>query len=741
MAPFLARRRARGATLVGALAAALALPASAVAQVTLRIVNQSGQPVSVMWTGTASLGGTSNGISIAPSDFGVNAAGYPLSGFASPAANTYQIDNFTMGGGRMWFTYGASSWTFANTGYTPSLANFVDPNFTLRYDKIEAFITGSTDDNLDITAVDAFSIPFSVKAWNSANPSGTTQVLRGSLAQQVIAALGAVAADPSAPAPSPPAGSQTPVPKITGNSPYLVINSGSLGAGTPAPFTNSPIGSTGDFVRVIANDAIVTPNAGDLVAAGNGYVVPQNYGWESYETYLKRMDGRATKPWSGTTKLAGYFSGLKTPVDATTTGATYDAVATFDATEARTLTYTVPGSGNGTGPFTIDFTGFVTIAGTATITAGTYTGTYDVKVKVPYGGLPQYMTVQSGFANPRAFLLDPSGVVGANANYIYKFYKSTDPEPAAWSQTNPYDGGPQNNLMTWLLGDLLAGMNVGAVGSDTTLANPITLNGNTYAAGTKVGTFDSQDWWKLGSTLRAAAGGGGSVYDYYFGFLQPTRDYYNIYAATIYPFTDAYGFAYSDRIDQGRAAISWDATQAGAIDTVEITILADALPPTLDPNAKDAIEYYNPTLDHHFVTALPNEIAALDDGTIAGWVRTGMTFRAYLTPQPGTTPVCRYLLPPANGGSHIMGRDPAECAAVAAAHPDFLLESAAVMHLFLPQAGTCPANTTPVYRVWNARPDTNHRHVEVAALRDQMVARGGVAEGEGPDTVALCAPR
>jgi chorismate synthase len=46
-----------------------------------------------------------------------------------------------------------------------------------------------------------------------------------------------------------------------------------------------------------------------------------------------------------------------------------------------------------------------------------------------------------------------------------------------------------------------------------------------------------------------------------------------------------------------------------------------------------------------------------------------------------------------------------------------------------------------VYREWNRRPDTNHRYTTSKAERDRMVALGGVAEGYGPDAVAMCAPR
>ena len=58
----------------------------------------------------------------------------------------------------------------------------------------------------------------------------------------------------------------------------------------------------------------------------------------------------------------------------------------------------------------------------------------------------------------------------------------------------------------------------------------------------------------------------------------------------------------------------------------------------------------------------------------------------------------------------------------------------------VPDAGTgeC-SDPVKVYRVWNRRPDTNHRYTTDRALRDRMVARGYVAEGYGPDAVAMCA--
>ncbi|MDH4181209.1 MAG: hypothetical protein OEV46_04305 [Betaproteobacteria bacterium] len=63
------------------------------------------------------------------------------------------------------------------------------------------------------------------------------------------------------------------------------------------------------------------------------------------------------------------------------------------------------------------------------------------------------------------------------------------------------------------------------------------------------------------------------------------------------------------------------------------------------------------------------------------------------------------------------------------------------MHLALPSLGACPAGTLPVYRLFSNRADANHRYTIDRSVRDAMVARGWVAEGEGADVVAMCAPR
>jgi hypothetical protein len=156
----------------------------------------------------------------------------------------------------------------------------------------------------------------------------------------------------------------------------------------------------------------------------------------------------------------------------------------------------------------------------------------------------------------------------------------------------------------------------------------------------------------------------------------------------------------------------------------------------------DAVEFYNLGLDHYFITWVANEIAILDAGLKShGWARTGKHFPVYPTAQPGASPICRFYIPPDKGNSHFYGRGVDECTSTAQKNPTFVNEDPAFMHMILPTNGACPANTTiPVYRVFSNRPDANHRYMIDPALRDQMVAQGWLAEGDGPDLVVMCAP-
>jgi hypothetical protein len=160
------------------------------------------------------------------------------------------------------------------------------------------------------------------------------------------------------------------------------------------------------------------------------------------------------------------------------------------------------------------------------------------------------------------------------------------------------------------------------------------------------------------------------------------------------------------------------------------------------------VEYHRGTGGDYFLTADGGEIAALDAGRIPGWVRTGQVFHAYAAEsvlQADMSPVCRfYRRPEAGQHSHFFSAYIDECVAVASwLSSEWLLESANVFVVSLPVArdGSCAPGNVPVYRLYNNDPvSVDHRYTTSAAIQSQMMAAGWVAEGFGPDAVAMCAP-
>jgi hypothetical protein len=198
----------------------------------------------------------------------------------------------------------------------------------------------------------------------------------------------------------------------------------------------------------------------------------------------------------------------------------------------------------------------------------------------------------------------------------------------------------------------------------------------------------------------------------------------------------------------GKAVFSYASDGTAGTDVIEVTgeaagvqVVALAKASWAAGASTQVVEYYHAAFDHYFVTWGPAEIAILDAGVaIKGWVRTGHTWRAHTAGQDGASPVCRFYIPPERGDSHFYGRGTTECEATGASNPSFVLEDAQFMYLSLPVDGACPAGTTNVYRVFSNRPDANHRYTTDRALRDQMVGKGWLAEGDGPDLVVMCAP-
>lgn len=145
-----------------------------------------------------------------------------------------------------------------------------------------------------------------------------------------------------------------------------------------------------------------------------------------------------------------------------------------------------------------------------------------------------------------------------------------------------------------------------------------------------------------------------------------------------------------------------------------------------------AVEYFHAGYGHYFVTAAPDEIAALDAGRAAGWQRTGETFGVEALGAAGATGVCRFWSGQtfAPKSSHFYVAEGAECGRVQG-NPDWTWEGL-VFALRAPDAdGACPSGMQPLYRSYNDGRGgaPNHRYVTKPGLRAEMTARGWVYEG------------
>lgn len=167
----------------------------------------------------------------------------------------------------------------------------------------------------------------------------------------------------------------------------------------------------------------------------------------------------------------------------------------------------------------------------------------------------------------------------------------------------------------------------------------------------------------------------------------------------------------------------------------------------------EAVEYYNVTLNHYFITATASEARLIDDGAAGpGWVRTGRSFQAWLDPAgapAGAAGVCRFYSFGAN--SHFYTPDAGECeflkgleaeerrAAQATGAPlrGWLYEGIA-FRIEAPSGGQCPGGSTALYRLYNdgfaSGEGSNHRYVDDSDLRALMVDRAWIGEGN-----AMCA--
>jgi hypothetical protein len=180
----------------------------------------------------------------------------------------------------------------------------------------------------------------------------------------------------------------------------------------------------------------------------------------------------------------------------------------------------------------------------------------------------------------------------------------------------------------------------------------------------------------------------------------------------------------------------------GALVVAASAFVHAAIPPS---EQATALEFYHAGYDHYFITADSREVSDLDSGVHPGWVRTGYRFSVMRagSAYPGTSPVCRFFSEKVT--SHFYSSKPSECDEVRVRFADtWLFESPEVLRAFPvdPASGACPADTAPVYRLYNNRADANHRYTDQLSVFVFMKAKGYVPEGDGSPAVpvAFCTP-
>lgn len=155
-----------------------------------------------------------------------------------------------------------------------------------------------------------------------------------------------------------------------------------------------------------------------------------------------------------------------------------------------------------------------------------------------------------------------------------------------------------------------------------------------------------------------------------------------------------------------------------------------------------AVEFFHAGFRHYFLSANTGEIAKLDDGTFAGWSRTGETFKVNTIGTEGLAAVCRFFtvaFPPTS--SHFYAPRGLGCEGTLT--NDKWQYEGDVFSMALPDtAGNCPSGTIPVYRLYNNGQGgaPNHRFTTSLSTRSQMLAQGFSAEGAGIG-VGMCSPQ
>jgi len=187
------------------------------------------------------------------------------------------------------------------------------------------------------------------------------------------------------------------------------------------------------------------------------------------------------------------------------------------------------------------------------------------------------------------------------------------------------------------------------------------------------------------------------------------------------------GYVQDDPILRARSARMTQVAGGGA-DTL---LLDYAKPSAPSPDERIAVEFYNASLDHYFITAEPDEAAMLDAGVLVpGWRRTGFDFKVHAPDSSSGVAACRFFGTPGIGpNSHFFTIDAAECAKVRN-DPFWTFESLA-FRADPPSGEDCPADRVPVIRLYNNGKggQANHRFLTSHSEIRDMLVQGWIREG------------
>lgn len=373
------------------------------------------------------------------------------------AGNWYSLNDLSDGieinsfSGRIYVCYG-DTWKVSRSGYEPAQA-VTDDNFFLRYDKMEITYSGLASDVADLTSIDYWSIPMSLKtAKDGVQVQLSSGFINGTTAQSMYDALSALTTPPVSGLDGPGGTDGTPLPAV-------VPGEFTQYPGGPAPTTN--------FARII--------------------------GPSSYPPSFPTPGGIPVTPYD---TMSAYLEHLQTEFG-------QDTEKNEEGLGKGVFAF-IKGSFKGVGP--------------AVPPSGPQAAQdYDLTAEIGYSGDDLMVRLVGNADSVGAITMlytaedikNATGFYGGNAPFKLNGASSKI--------------APANDVYGWAAADLFAGMNIGAVGSATEIQ------------GQTVRSMESKDWF-----TEIPSG-------QFFSGLQPSKPFYNQWAATLAKHSDAYNFAYTDR--------------------------------------------------------------------------------------------------------------------------------------------------------------------------------------------------